>query len=78
MKFTVHSIQPIVQEVPAKTEDGLDVSGNLPGFEVELLPVEPGKTVTLQITAANWSGIDPQLMFALGNTVELGFTLLPA
>lgn len=75
MKYTVHSIQPVVLLVPATMDNSdLTVTGNLPGFEIELLPLVGDKTFTLQVTEANWSGAPAEEFFAVGNVVELGFT----
>lgn len=75
MKYKVHSCTPVSVSVDATTAQGVKVEGKMPGLNVELLPVDGGKTVTLEITEQNWSGLDPKEMFAVGNTVEMGFTL---
>lgn len=77
MKYIVHSATPVTAIVPARTDAGTVVEGQLPGLNVELVPLGgAGKTVTLEITAENWAGADPTDMFAQGNTVQLGFTLI--
>ena len=76
MKFKVHSCTPVSVSVDATTAQGMKVEGKMPGLNVELLPVDDGgKTVTLEVTAQNWAGMDPKEMFAVGNVVEMGFTL---
>ena len=77
MKYRVHSAHPIVMTVEAKTDKGTIVPGSLPGLEVELLPADgEGKTVTLQITEENFTGLDPVELFAVDNVVGIGFTLI--
>lgn len=41
MKFTVHGISPTTIEVPATTADGIAVTAQMPGFIIELVPVDP-------------------------------------
>lgn len=76
MNFIVHSNNPQSIMVKGKTAKGTEVDAPLPGNVVELLPVEGGKTVTLELHQDNWDGVPPAEMFAIGNEVSIGFTLV--
>lgn len=79
MKFVVHSATPVTAAVPATTKAGTEITGQMPALNVELVPADGvGKTITLELTEENWSGPDPKELFAVGSTVELGFTPVKA
>lgn len=76
MNYIVHSNNPQAVLVQATTDKGTKVDAPLPGNVVELLPVDGGKTVTLELHEDNWAGLPPAEMFAIGNEVSIGFTLV--
>lgn len=76
MKYKVHSAEAVTVAVSATTEKGTKVEAQMPGLAVELLPEDGGKTLSLDITEENWGGVPSKEMFARGNTVEVGFTLV--
>ncbi len=76
MKYTVHSNNPQAVMTKAKTAKGTEVEAPMPGNVVELLPVDGGATVTLALHEDNYTGLPADEMFAVGNVVEIGFTLV--
>jgi len=78
MKFTVHSFHARMVPVRAKTAAGTEVEAAMTGAEVELVPEDGGKTVTLLLHEENYSGLPMADMFAVGKEVALGFTLVKA
>lgn len=67
MKYSVFSLQNGLMPVAAKTADGIDVTAQMPCTILELVPVGGGFTVTVGLTASNFSGAIP----AVGDVVEL-------
>lgn len=79
MNFKVHSFHERPVPTKAKTAKGTDVLAMMDGAEVELVPEDgEGKTITLLLHAENYAGKPAKEMFAVGNVVAVGFTLISA
>lgn len=75
MNYIVHSNNPTTVMVKATTEKGTEVEAPMPGHYIEMLPVDGGKTVTLELTQDNWNGLAPAEI-GVGDTVALSLAIV--